>query len=570
MSKEKTIIKREVRFSVYVPGNKQNNDDYHYIKEQVTYDDNTQEPRTYLVKNFQRPIWITKPQYRNYQEKKEFEDIDKTDEIKTTETLKNITIAKYLQRLDLSNNQQALLKSPYIYGYDITSTSFIKFLNLKKNNFIQSAYTVAVFDIEVDIDSGEIILATIARKVNSKFDIRTCMLSSYVKGPNFEGIVRDKFKYYLPKYTDSNIVITKHKTEVDLLKEIFKVANDWAPDFLSIWNMNYDIPYILDRLKLYNIDPRHIICDTSIPFEYRYLKYVQGSTKKVTSSGVVKPKAPSDQWHTLYSTSKFYVIDAMCTYRQLRINDPEKSSYSLDYILRIENISDGKLNFDEAKDYVGVNWHKFMSKNYPHEYVIYNIYDCLGVIELEDKFKDLTYSLPSFAGITDFNFFNRNPKKIVDALFIYALQYNKVIGTVSIEKKNNEHSNEDQNNEEEDNDEEDVNNYDTLSLKGWIVSLKQNYIINDGLKCFSDLPNLKTNMRGLTYDVDVISAYPNATIADNVSKETTYRELIDIEGVEEEVYRMQNLGLMAGAANSLEYCTSMFNLPTVSEIEKYL
>jgi hypothetical protein len=71
----------------------------------------------------------------------------------------------------------------------------------------------------------------------------------------------------------------------------------------------------------------------------------------------------------------------------------------------------------------------------------------------------------------------------------------------------------------------------------------------------------------MVYDSDVTSAYPNAGRASNVSKETTFRELVRIDDVEENVFRMQNLGLIAGPVNSIEYCNVMFNLPNPFELE---
>jgi len=57
--------------------------------------------------------------------------------------------------------------------------------------------------------------------------------------------------------------------------------------------------------------------------------------KKVTASGQVKPINPALQWHTLILTASFYVIDAMCVYRQLRMAAQEEPS-NLNYILQKE------------------------------------------------------------------------------------------------------------------------------------------------------------------------------------------------------------------------------------------
>ncbi len=77
---------------------------------------------------------------------------------------------------------------------------------------------------------------------------------------------------------------------------------------------------------------------------------------------------------------------------------------------------------------------------------------------------------------------------------------------------------------------------------------------------------LKTLIRAFAYDSDAVSAYPSATAAANVSRATTIREIIDIIGVDESVYRLQNINLLQGHVNALEYSNRMFNLPTPQEM----
>lgn len=52
----------------------------------------------------------------------------------------------------------------------------------------------------------------------------------------------------------------------------------------------------------------------------------------------------------------------------------------------------------------------------------------------------------------------------------------------------------------------------------------------------------------------------------NISKETTHKELISIEGVSEHVRRMEGLNLSGGKTNSVEFCTEMLGLPTMNQL----
>lgn len=68
-------------------------------------------------------------------------------------------------------------------------------------------------------------------------------------------------------------------------------------------------------------------------------------------------------------------------------------------------------------------------------------------------------------------------------------------------------------------------------------------------------------IRGFVYDSDAVSAYPSCTAVANVSRETTVKELIEIQGIEEEIFRRHNLNLLQGHVNALEYCRVMHGLP---------
>lgn len=576
MSKE--IIRRETRFAVHLPKTDYR-PDTHYVKEQVFYSDGTQEPRCFLVKDWERPIWVTKQAFRDHTQKKEFEYRDRLLEQKCTQSDLNKTTAGLLGEAYLANQPDKLKASPFIYGYDQTSTSLIKLQSLKKNNFIQSPYTIAAFDIETCMETKEVIIATVVFKNEAHVNV----LSRFL-GPlkdQIQSKVEAGVQKYLPEQSAYlKVRISVHDNEVDLLKSVFKTANDWGPDFLAIWNINYDIKHILERLKILGVNPADVMCDQSVPKPYRVCRYKEGITKKVTASGTHKPINPSLQWHYLTSTSRFYAIDAMCVYRQIRMAKQEEPSYTLDSILT-KVLKRGKLKFKEADEYKKDKWHIFMQNNYKVEYIVYNIYDCLGMLELDAVTKDLAQSFPSGAAMTDFAKYNSNPKKIVDALFLFGLERGQVVGTVGPVEKPEEQSvieaiQTDDMFDGEDEDEDDdepstnINDYEGLGLKGWIQMLQQNLLMNEGLKILSDFPDVVTNVRGLTWDVDATAAYPTATMVTNTSKRTCVNEVISIDSIHPEIFKEQNLSVCLGGANMLEYFHVMFGLPSVDVISDML
>ncbi len=74
-----------------------------------------------------------------------------------------------------------------------------------------------------------------------------------------------------------------------------------------------------------------------------------------------------------------------------------------------------------------------------------------------------------------------------------------------------------------------------------------------------------TQIRLFVYDSDAVSAYPRSTAATNASKETCVNEIINILGIEEDVFRRNGINLLSGHVNAVEYCSDMFKMPKLNE-----
>jgi len=163
------------------------------------------------------------------------------------------------------------------------------------------------------------------------------------------------------------------------------------------------------------------------------------------------------------------------------------------------------------------------------------------MLELEMVTKDLSVSLPILAGVSDFDVFNSGPKKLVDAMFFFFLENNRVIGVKDPMEKNDK----------------------ILNLKDWIITLSAHMIEDNGLHIIKESKDIISNARGFVSDLDASSAYPSATRACNVSKSTTHRELIKIENMTKEEFMLHNINLMFSYTNSLEYAQQMFKMPSL-------
>jgi len=564
-------VAKECRFVVHIPVSANNDTDLHLVKEQVHMKDGTIVPQLHFIKDFTRPFYVTKPDKRNHKQKKEWEHIDNLLCKEVTQSNLRNEVAKLLDKAWSKDNLRKLSASPYLYGTDISSTSLVKHAYMERYPNVVTPYSVAAFDIETDVVNGteEIIMASIIFKDK----IFLSVVKSFVSGFSLlEEQFMSKVNQYIGKdVAERNMSVELHVGDnvIEVIKAVFEKAHLWKPDFLAIWNMDFDIPIVLKMLEKYKIDPKTILCDPSIPPSMRICKYKQGAKKKVTSSNKVKPISPANQWHTLELTSSFYVIDGMCVYRQIRQAKQEESSYSLDAILTKE-LGIQKLKFKEADGYQELKWHQFMQTEYKLEYMVYNIFDSLAMLKLDDKIKDLCFTLPISAATTDFHNVKSIPKRIVDAFYYFCKADNYILGTATYTghyKKFTMEAVEDNeyvglNNEGSDVDESED---DTLGLVGWILTLPA-HLSMLGLNLIKEDPNMRTGIRTHTYDSDMVGAYPTCISVANVSKSTTSKELIGIETKTDDLFKMQNLNLIIGPANAIDYSVSMFNLPKPDEL----
>ena len=548
-----TLLGSECKFAIHIPARKNSTPDIHLVKETLHYSDGTTKPNIRFVKDFKRSVYIANKTKQNHQQKKEYEQLDNLLTTSVTQSELRNEVAKLLGKSWSNDSLRKLNSSPYIYGTDITSTSLIKHAYQTKYPDLNSKYSVATFDIETDVINGtrSIILATIAFEDK----VFTAVLKDFIRG--FSSL-QDRFQSAVTKYIGEYTTKYNMKPElyvaedvVELIRAVFDKAHQWKPDLLAIWNIDYDIPFVLRVLEENKVDPKSILCDPSVPQELRICKYKQGPKKKVTASGKVIPINPAGQWHTLFLTSSFYVIDAMCVYKQLRLNEQEQPSYSLDAILNKE-LGIRKLKFEEANQYHQLKWHQVMQSEYKIEYMVYNIFDCVSMLELDNKTRDLSYTLGSFAATTDFSNFKSQPRRITDALHFFLLERGYVLASMGGTSFGEE--------EEEEVDE-------TLGLSGWVVTLPAHLMV-PGLPYIAEDPTMCTNIRCFVFDSDAVAAYPTATSVANVSKGTTKRELIDVSGIDGFTFRMQNLNLLVGPVNAIEYSTTMFNMKKPDELLK--
>lgn len=524
------------------------------MKEVLHYSDGTTQPNIHLISNFQRPFWVTKPGFqKEHKDRKEWEDISKLDKFMSNQSDLIWNVARAIGQPGYRGSLRKLLDYPYVYGADIKSTAIIKrgYQDKYGSKIQPTPYSLAVFDVETSMfdKDGSIIMGTLTYGNRAITAIRKDVVEGY--SDVIERLRELKVKYvdnYIPgRNIDWEIVIVNDSTEI--IQRCFGRAHEWKPDYVAIWNITFDMGKMLDQLHRAGIDPKDIFSDPNVPEKFRYFEFKMDNPIKVTATEKRTPKKPAQMWHTVFAPASFYVVDAMCAYKQIRTGSAEEQSYGLDAILAKEFKDNPiqKLKFAEAEGYVKGDWHKFMQSQHPLEYIVYNLFDCITVELLDEKTRDLSIAMPMFSGASDFEDFNSQPRRSVDNLHYFCLQNGKVIGTTCDSM---------------------VHPFDSLTVNGngWIVTLPAHTVADNGLYCIKDMPTLRTNIRAFVADLDVAASYPNGGAVFNISKETTKKEIHRIEGVSELMQRMQGINLSAGHVNAVEYCTGIYGMPQLDQL----
>lgn len=98
-------------------------------------------------------------------------------------------------------------------------------------------------------------------------------------------------------------------------------------------------------------------------------------------------------------------------------------------------------------------------------------------------------------------------------------------------------------------------------------TMLQSYLVDDnGICAVKENPTMRTNIRIGAVDLDVEGSYPNGGVCLNISKETTKKEIISVQGVDEHTRRMCTINLSAGHVNALEICTNLLGMPTLDQM----
>lgn len=410
------------------PNRKKNQPDYLYIiwkdlKDGKKYMKAVPEPKM--------TIYFEKPEFRNHSYNTNYARLETLDT--KVVPYKDIIYAiaedmgdlgrQKLQNYFSTGNYKGLKEFyiyPYVFGadYDIRVWYRLQWLNTFDNNEVKKL-TKGFLDIEVDtmeamgmpnasvnpidlvtiIDDSSNISYTFALigvdfvgKENELTEDELRRKNLYKDrleqqeywSNNVDKLEEEAHKLFDENYPGMEYKFYFYKDERKMLVHLFQLINTLKLDMIEIWNISFDIPYIIERCQALGLDPAQVMCHPDFPVKECWFK-------KDKINFAVKNK--SDFFHI---SSYTVFTDQMINYAAIRKGQKELRSNKLTYVARNE-IGDEKLDYSEEGNIKTLSYRNYLT------YILYNIKDVLLQKGIENRTYDLdTYYLTSYKNCTPY------------------------------------------------------------------------------------------------------------------------------------------------------------------------
>lgn len=293
-------------------------------------------------------------------------------------------------------------KSRRVFGSDIPINDFYRMRFAEQYKNTETPVSRAYLDIEVDVKLSPTDFPTNGNcPINaiSYFEHDTKRLFTFLlnqkdvnpKSNEFCSTVDNRafnkeFKDFLIETLGSEKVkdfkleniqtkVLVYNDELTLLKDLFGYINYSKPDFLMVWNMSFDIPFIINRIIALGGNPKEIMCIHDISPLYEHCNYIVDPNHEEFST---KGDYADITSYTVY-------LDQLIQFASRRRGGAQYRSYSLDYIGN-EMAGVQKLHYENIADNV-----MDLPYNDYRTFVKYNMMDVLVQYCIEFKADDILY-----------------------------------------------------------------------------------------------------------------------------------------------------------------------------------
>lgn len=361
----------------------------------VVKDVTTNEKRLITIEEPPMILYYIKEEYRDYTYYPAYKPLSQveTKKIAYKDVIKEIgevagkNGAEFLAQCKRSNPKAAknIHKYPYVLGtdYDYPSLFRIEWMLHYHNPNIVKKVSKIYLDIEVDSievpgfpGPGSCPINAISLIDPDGKSVYVFLLNNFDNpliaefSRNIKGFEKKLHDAFDETYGEFDYQIFMYDEEIVLIQQCFALINNLKRDFCMIWNMRFDIPFIIARIQELGFDPKEIMCDSEFVVKECYYR-------KDTFHYDFKTRNDS---FTLSSQTVF--LDQMAQYIKIRKAKGELRSVKLNIIAQQE-LGDEKLDYSEIaniKTFPYVDYEKF---------VMYNIKDSLLLYGIEEKTHDI-------------------------------------------------------------------------------------------------------------------------------------------------------------------------------------
>ena len=361
-------------------------------------DVNTGETKLQIIKDPHTQVYVMREGLRMYDHKREYARKSDCDMYITTYKEQYGLLAHVLgiRQGDEFFTKRAVQASPYAFGWDIDPLVRLKCDYLDTCKVSATKLKIGMLDIETSVLGDEQILCISICNWTDR-EVHCFILNDpWLRMDNSEiKKLQDRVDVEYPKFVDGlnskarklwdekpiKPVFHLCKDERELLVETFKYYHSCKFDFMGVWNMGFDLPYIIKRAEFRRLNLAELFCHPDVPSEFKMCVWKEDKSKVDHFT---------DVWHWLYAPGYTTIYDAMCLYSRLRKVKGRDVFYTLDYIGN-KIIGAGKMHFGANES------HYLMQTNDKIGYCVYNTLDVV-IPALMDA---ITYDVASMLELSD-------------------------------------------------------------------------------------------------------------------------------------------------------------------------
>lgn len=525
------------------------------------------------IEDYKQPIWIVKEERRKFKQHKDYIEERHCKAFKVSRGNIPSFVNRHLYgKSDSSFDLSQAKSSPYVFGLDQTPAVHFKQKFHEKYGDYQDTepYTLAAYDVEGDMtkEGVPIMMASVTFKKKAFFAACRSWYAEQaghaLTDDEILAALKEAEHKYLGDHLKRRSCVVEYllvDTPGQVVKACIDKMHEWEPDWVAAWNAVYDMEANEKALREDGYDLADVYCDKRVPREYRHYKLDPGRTHKVKENGDRQPLEWQERFPTIRNQATWKFADAGSFFAIKRQPTQGKlESTSLQGVIEMLNNDkkphepkiEGKLYTKEGHEQGegSAQWHRYMQKNYPYLYSMYNIADNFAIEEINEDTSDFSLSLPMLLKYSEFFNYVSQPKIISDTLAFVARERGFVWGSTPRVR--------------------DKSFTDRLPTLGdWIALLDTEKNASLGKALFVGLFDVISSGRTDTSDIDVEGAYPHAGLCLNVAAKTTMAEVYQIERADGMKLREIAVNYASSPqANALQLGNDLFQFPLPQEMVK--